>query len=129
MLVYYRSSSFLFLLFCIFYNIIQGYAQYITKDGLARIKSVLCLLEIVSFRILIHIVSYFVDAGQGAGRPARAPKAEPSRRGRVAAAKDEDPGLVLISRRPPQQKFTNFEEYMSAHGGATAPIEDHSEKV
>ena len=68
------------------------------------------------------------SAGQGAGRPARAPKAEPSRRGRVAA-KDEDPGLVLISRRPPQQKFTNFEEYMSAHGGATAPIEDHSEEV
>ena len=69
------------------------------------------------------------SAGQGAGRPTRAPKAEPSRRGRVAAAKDEDPGLVLISRRPPQQKFTNFEEYMSAHGGATAPIEDHSEEV
>ena len=69
------------------------------------------------------------SAGQGAGRPARAPKAEPSRRGRVAAAKDEDPGLVLISRRPPQQKFTNFEEYMSAHGGATAPIEDHSEEM
>ena len=69
------------------------------------------------------------SAGQGAGRPARAPKAEPSRRGRVAAAKDEDPGLVLISRRPPQQKFTNFEEYMSAHGGATAPIEDHSDEV
>ena len=69
------------------------------------------------------------SAGQGAGRPARAPKAEPSRRSRVAAAKDEDPGLVLISRRPPQQKFTNFEEYMSAHGGATAPIEDHSEEV
>ena len=64
MLVYYRSSSFLFLLFCIFYNIIQGYAQYITKDGLARITSVLCLLEIVSLRILIHIVSYFVDAGR-----------------------------------------------------------------
>ena len=59
---------------------------------------------------------------------ARAPKAEPSRRGR-AAARDEDPGLVLISRRPPQQKFTNFEEYMNAHGGATAPIEDHSDEV
>ena len=38
-------------------------------------------------------------------------------------------GLVLISRRPPQQKFTNFEEYMNAHGGATAPIEDHSDEV
>ena len=33
------------------------------------------------------------------------------------------------SRRPPQQKFTSFEEYMNAHGGATAPIEDHSEEV
>ena len=31
--------------------------------------------------------------------------------------------------RPPQQKFTSFEEYMNAHGGATAPIEDHSEEV
>ena len=59
---------------------------------------------------------------------ARAPRAESSRRGR-AAARDEDPGLVLISRRPPQQKFTNFEEYMNAHGGATAPIEDHSDEV
>ena len=60
--------------------------------------------------------------------PARAPKAEPGRRSR-AAARDEDPGLVLISRRPPQQKFTNFEEYMNAHGGATAPIEDHGDEV
>ncbi len=62
----------------------------------------------------------------GAGR---APKAESGRRGRNLPAKDEDPGLVLISRRPPQQKYTNFEEYMNAHGGATAPIEDHSEEV
>lgn len=61
--------------------------------------------------------------------PARAPRAESSRRSRAAAARDEDPGLVLISRRPPQQKFTNFEEYMNAHGGATAPIEDHSDEV
>ncbi len=60
--------------------------------------------------------------------PARAPKAEPGRRSR-AATRDEDPGLVLISRRPPQQKFTNFEEYMNAHGGATAPIEDHGDEV
>ena len=69
---------------------------------------------------------------QNTGRsaqPARVPKAEPARRGRGAAARDEDPGLVLISRRPPQQKFTNFEEYMNAHGGATAPIEDHSDEV
>ena len=61
--------------------------------------------------------------------PARAPRAESSRRGRAAAARDEDPGLMLISRRPPQQKFTNFEEYMNAHGGATAPIEDHGNEV
>ena len=61
--------------------------------------------------------------------PARAPRAESSRRGRAAAARDEDPGLMLISRRPPQQKFTNFEEYMNAHGGATAPIEDRSDEV
>ena len=71
---------------------------------------------------------------QSAGRNAqptqsRGSKADTSRRGRPAAAKDEDPGLVLISRRPPQQKYTNFEEYMNAHGGATAPIEDHSDDV
>ena len=64
-------------------------------------------------------------------RAPRAPKQETSRgRGRTAApSRDEDPGLVLISRRPPQQKFTNFEEYMNAHGGATAPIEDHSDEM
>ena len=70
----------------------------------------------------------------GAGRAPRAPKAEQSgrnnrNRSNNVPTKDEDPGLVLISRRPPQQKFTSFEEYMNAHGGATAPIEDHSEEV
>ena len=69
-----------------------------------------------------------------AGQPARAPRApkQEASRGRSrnsAPGRDEDPGLVLISRRPPQQKFTNFEEYMNAHGGATAPIEDHSDEV
>ncbi len=62
--------------------------------------------------------------------PARASqnrtKEQPARGRR--AARDEDPGLVLISRRPPQQKYTSFEEYMSAHGGATAPIEDQNEE-
>ena len=62
-------------------------------------------------------------------QPARAPRADSARRGRTQPVKDEDPGLVLISRRPPQQKFTNFEEYMNAHGGATAPIEDHCDEV
>ena len=55
-------------------------------------------------------------------RPASQPKGRPGR-----PARSEDPGLVLISRRPPQQKFSSFEEYMAAHGGATAPIEDHSQ--
>ncbi len=64
-------------------------------------------------------------------RPTRPAKSEaPRGRSRNAApARDEDPGLMLISRRPPQQKFTNFEEYMTAHGGATAPIEDHTDET
>ncbi|MCG4602944.1 DEAD/DEAH box helicase [Faecalibacterium prausnitzii] len=64
-------------------------------------------------------------------RPDRPAKSEaPRGRSRNAApARDEDPGLMLISRRPPQQKFTNFEEYMTAHDGATAPIEDHTDET
>ena len=64
-------------------------------------------------------------------RPARPAKSEaPHGRSRnTAPARDEDPGLMLISRRPPQQKFTNFEEYMTAHGGATAPIEEHTDET
>ena len=64
-------------------------------------------------------------------RPARPAKSEaPRGRSRnTAPARDEDPGLMLISRRPPQQKFTNLEEYMTAHGGATAPIEDHTDET
>ena len=64
-------------------------------------------------------------------RPARPAKSEaPRGRSRNAApARDEDPGLMLISRRPPQQKYTSFEEYMDAHGGATAPIEDHTDET
>src|SRR5699024_6508423 len=57
-------------------------------------------------------------------RPARSeePRRVPSpRRGRQPAA-EEDPGLVLISRRPPKQKYANFEEYIAAHGGVTAPL-------
>ncbi len=61
-----------------------------------------------------------------------APRPERNQGGRGrrnrAPARDDDPGLVLISRRPPQQKFANFEDYMTAHGGATAPIEDHTEE-
>lgn len=65
----------------------------------------------------------------GAGRAPRKPEQTNTRSRGRNTAKDEDPGLVLISRRPPQQKFSNFEEYMTAHGGATAPIEDHSEEI
>ena len=71
------------------------------------------------------------SAMQSSSRAPRTSKPDISRRGsrNAAGSRDEDPGLVLISRRPPQQKFTNFEEYMTAHGGATAPIEDHSDEV
>ena len=71
------------------------------------------------------------SAMQSSSRAPRTSKPDTSRRGsrNAASSRDEDPGLVLISRRPPQQKFTNFEEYMTAHGGATAPIEDHSDEV
>ena len=46
---------------------------------------------------------------------------------RTAAQNIEDPGLLLISRKPPVQKFASFEAYMEAHGGATAPIEESPE--
>ena len=35
---------------------------------------------------------------------------------------EEEPGLELITRRPPKQKFSNFEEYLAAHGGMTLPL-------
>ena len=67
---------------------------------------------------------------QQPARPARAaqqpkepaPRTEEPRRRRGRQPADEDPGLLLITRRPPKQKFANFEEYIAAHGGATAPI-------
>ena len=46
-------------------------------------------------------------------KPAKAP----------ARTADEDPGLLLISRKPPAQKFASFEEYMKSRGGPGAPIE------
>lgn len=56
------------------------------------------------------------------------PKAASVRHTRRAAAQNsEDPGLLLISRKPPVQKFASFEAYMEAHGGATAPIEESPE--
>lgn len=59
---------------------------------------------------------------------AQPPKAAPVQHARRAAAQNsEDPGLLLISRKPPVQKFASFEAYMEAHGGATAPIEESPE--
>lgn len=59
---------------------------------------------------------------------AQPPKAVPVQHTRRAAAQNsEDPGLLLISRKPPVQKFASFEAYMEAHGGATAPIEESPE--
>ena len=45
-------------------------------------------------------------------RPSRPPRRTP----------EEEPGLELITRRPPKQKFSNFEEYLAAHGGMTLPL-------
>lgn len=59
---------------------------------------------------------------------AQPPKAVPVQHTRRAAAQNsDDPGLLLISRKPPVQKFASFEAYMEAHGGATAPIEESPE--
>ena len=57
----------------------------------------------------------------------RGRRSQPAPRGRGRAEREEDPGLELISRRPPKQKYANFEEYMAAHGGATAPIPGEDE--
>lgn len=53
---------------------------------------------------------------------------QPSQRGRAAQQSNDDPGLLLISRKPPAQKFASFEAYMEAHGGATAPIVGEDEE-
>ncbi len=52
-----------------------------------------------------------------------------SERPRAAAVqKDEDPGLLLISRKPPAQKFANFEEYMKSRGGFSEMAEGESDE-
>ena len=58
--------------------------------------------------------------------PAREQNHSPKPSTRAARAQrraaEEDPGLELITRRPPKQKFANFEEYLAAHGGMTVPL-------
>ena len=75
-------------------------------------------------------------AGRGKGRshtapaqePARAPKPQRAARGAHRMV-EEDPGLELITRRPPKQKFSNFEEYLAAHGGMTVPLPGEPDPV
>ena len=77
-----------------------------------------------------------------AAAPARSPKRTPAAREPAehtgprrnekpakapARLADEDPGLLLISRKPPAQKFASFEEYMKSRGGPGAPIEGEEE--
>ena len=69
---------------------------------------------------------------RGNSRPASAipsaplrdqPKAPRPQRSRAQhSAVPNEPGLDLISRRPPKQKFANFEDYLAAHGGMTVPL-------
>ena len=84
------------------------------------------------------------NRGERAAAPARGPKqafaARPAREAgdrnarrsekpakAPARTADEDPGLLLISRKPPAQKFASFEEYMKSRGGPGAPIEGEEE--
>lgn len=63
---------------------------------------------------------------RGQGRPAQPQSQQAPRPPRNARAPrstaPEQPGLDLISRRPPKQKFANFEDYLAAHGGMTVPL-------
>ena len=61
---------------------------------------------------------------RGQGRPAQ-PQSQQAPRQNARAPRStapEQPGLDLISRRPPKQKFANFEDYLAAHGGMTVPL-------
>ena len=63
-----------------------------------------------------------------ARQPRQSAKPQPAPRAASRQSKADDPGLLLISRKPPRQKFANFEEYMKSHGGVTAPIEGDDEE-
>ena len=65
--------------------------------------------------------------GSGTPQPPAREQNHPAKAASRAAraqrrAAEEDPGLELITRRPPKQKFANFEEYLAAHGGMTVPL-------
>lgn len=62
-------------------------------------------------------------AGPGQGRKKKETRPQPHTRREGAArcqsaAPEVDDSIQLISRRPPAQKFSSFEEYMKAHGAA-----------
>ncbi len=40
---------------------------------------------------------------------------------------EKEKGIELISKKPPQQKFTSFDAYMSAHGGESTPIKEQND--
>ena len=69
-------------------------------------------------------------AQRAAAQPPKAERPQPAPRPARSRGKkaEEDPGLLLISRRPPAQKFASFEEYIQSHGGVTAPIEGDGEE-
>ena len=67
------------------------------------------------------------QAQRGRGQQQRSARAEKQSR-QAVFEKDEDPGLLLISRKPPAQKFASFEEYMKSHGGFSEPIEGEAEE-
>mgnify|MGYP000062550940 CR=1 FL=1 len=51
------------------------------------------------------------------------PKAPRPQRSRAQhSAVPNEPGLDLISRRPPKQKFANFEDSLAAQGGMPVPL-------
>ncbi len=79
------------------------------------------------------------DRNDRRGEPARGGQAKSAgkvghsglqtvRSGKPMRTNEKDPGLVLITKKPPQQKFTDFDSYMSAHGGVSAPVEEYGDK-
>ena len=62
-----------------------------------------------------------------APRPPKRPAPPAAAANRAARPGRRTPGLLLITRSPPKQKFASFEEYIAAHGGVTAPVEGEAD--
>lgn len=52
------------------------------------------------------------------------PQARAGRQAAPSSGAEEDHSIQLISRRPPAQKFSSFEEYMKAHGACGPQAEE-----